>query len=87
MQCEALRRGNSLGFSKGACLEEKRVRSKVIPRKVGVGLKRRGELSKKRWCWKLVWYDSTEKKETSNLLKLRGRHQCSGHRSSRISAP
>ena len=26
-----------------------------IPRKVGVGLKRRRELNKKRWGWRLAW--------------------------------
>ena len=33
-----------MAFSKKTCLEKERVRSKVPPRKVGVGLKRSGEL-------------------------------------------
>ena len=39
----------------------------MTPRKVGVGLKRRRELSKSR----LAWWGSTEKKEASHLLRLR----------------
>ena len=39
IQCKALRCGQNLAFSKDACLEKERVRSKVTPRKVGVGLK------------------------------------------------
>ena len=49
------------------------MRSKVILRKVGVGLKRRWELNKKRLGWRLAWWGSTEKKEVSHLLKLRER--------------
>ena len=42
-----VRRGNEgkiLTFSEETCLEKERVRSKVTPRKVGVELKRSGEL-------------------------------------------
>ena len=45
IQCKALRHGKNLAFSKDTCLEKERVQSKVTPRKVGVGLKRRQELS------------------------------------------
>ena len=48
IQRKVLRRGKNLSFSEDTCLEMERVRSKVIPRKVGVGLKRMLELSKKR---------------------------------------
>ena len=48
IQRKALRRGKNLAFSKDTCLEKERVRSKVIPRKVGVGLKRKREPSKRR---------------------------------------
>ena len=42
IQRKALRRGKNLAFSEDTCLEKKeRVRSKVTPRKVGGGLKRR----------------------------------------------
>ena len=41
IQCQALRRGKNLAFSEDTCLEKERVRSKVTPRKVEVGLKRR----------------------------------------------
>ena len=44
IQRKALRRGKNLAFSEDTCLEKERVRSKVTPRKVGVGLKRRLEL-------------------------------------------
>ena len=48
VQRKALRRGKNLTFSEDTCLEKERVRSKVTSRKVGVGLKRRRELSKRR---------------------------------------
>ena len=79
IQRKALRRGKNLAFSEDTCLEKERVRSKVTPRKVGVGLKRRREPSRRR----LAWWRSTEKKEASHLLGLRGRHQ----RSNRNRAP
>ena len=60
---------------------------KVIPRKVGVGLKWRQEPSKRRLGWRLAWWGSTEKKETSHLLGLKGRHQYSDQRSNQNSAP
>ena len=65
IQHKALRRGKNLAFSKDACLEKERVRLKVTPRKVGVGLKRRWELSRRRLGWSLAWWGSTEKKEAS----------------------
>ena len=48
IQRKALRRGKNLAFSEDACLEKERVRSKVTPSKVGVGLKRRREPSRRR---------------------------------------
>ena len=86
IQRKVLRRGKNLAFSEDTCLEKERVRSKVTPRKVGVGLKRRWELSKRRLGWRLAWWGSTEK-EASHLLRLRGRHQYSGQRFNRIRAP
>ena len=74
IQRKALRRGNNLAFSEDTCLEKKRVQSKVTPRKVGVGLKRRQEPSRRRLGWRLAWWGSTEKKEASHFLGLRGRH-------------
>ena len=70
IQRKALRRGKNLAFSEDTCLEKKRVRSKVIPRKVEVGLKRRRELSKRRLGSRLVWWGSTEKKGASHLLEF-----------------
>ena len=87
IQLKALRRGKNLAFSKDACLEKERVRSKVTPRKVGMGLKWRRELSKRRLGWRLAWSGSTEEKETLHLLGLRGRHQYSDQRSNRNRAP
>ena len=87
IQRNALRRGKNLAFSKDTCLEKERVRSKVTLRKVGVGLKRRRELSRRRWGWRLAWWGSTEKKEASHLLRLSGRHQYSDQRSNRNRAP
>ena len=81
IQRKTLRRGKNLAFSKDTCLEKERVQSKVTPRKVEVGLKRRREPSRKRLGSRLVWWGSTEKKEASNFLELRGRHQCSDQRS------
>ena len=58
---EALRRGKNLAFSEDTCLEKERVRSKMTPRKVGVGLKRRRESSSRRFGWRLAWWGSTQK--------------------------
>ena len=80
IQRKALRHGKNLAFSEDTCLENERVRLKVTPRKVGVGLKRRQEPSKRRLGWRLAWWGSTEK-EALHLLGLRGRHQCSDQRS------
>ena len=52
IQRKALRRGKNLVFSKDTCLEKERVRLKVTLRKVGVGLKRRREPSKRRLGWR-----------------------------------
>ena len=87
IQRKALRQGNNLAFSEDTCLEKERVSSKVIPRKVGVILKRRRELSRRRLGWRLAWWGSTEKKEASHLLGLRGRHQYSNQCSNRNRAP
>ena len=86
IQRKALRRGKNLAFSEDTCLEKERVRSKVTPRKVGVGLKRRQEPSRRRLGWRLAWWGSTEKKEASHLLGLRGRQQYSDQRSNRNQA-
>ena len=86
IQRKALRRGKNLAFSKDTCLVKERKRSKVTPRKVGVGLKRRREPSRRRLGWKLAWWGFTEKKEASHLLGLRGRHQYSDQRSNRNSS-
>ena len=56
---------------------------KVTTRKVGVGFKWRREPSRRRLDWRLAWWGSTEKKEASHLLGLRGRHQYSDQRFSR----
>ena len=48
IQRKALIRGKNLAFSEDTCLEKERMRSKVSPRKVGVGLKRRREPCRKR---------------------------------------
>ena len=63
------------------------MRSKVTPRKVGVGLKRRREPSKSTMGWRLASWGSTEKKEASHLLGLGGRHQYLDQRSNQIRAP
>ena len=56
IQRKALRQGKNLAFSEDTCLEKERVWSKVTPRKVGVGLKPRRDLSKRSWGWKLAWW-------------------------------
>ena len=61
----------NLTSSEDTCLEKERVRSRVTTRKVGVGLKRRRESSKRRLGWRLAWWGSIEKKEASQLLGLR----------------
>ena len=75
IQRKALSREKNLAFSKDTCLEKERVRLKVTTRKVGAGLKRRREPSKKRLVRRLAWWGSIEKKEVSHLLGLRGRQQ------------
>ena len=87
IQRKALRCGKNLAFSEDTCLVKERVRSKVTPRKVGVGLKQRQGLSRRRLGWRLAWWGSTEKKEASHLLGLRGRHQYSDQCSNQNSAP
>ena len=87
IQRKALRSGKNLAFSEDTCLKKQRVRSKVTPRKVGVGLKRRREPSRRRLGCRLAWWGSTEKKEASHLLGLRGRHQYLDQRSNRYRAP
>ena len=87
IQRKALRRGKNLAFSEDTCLEKEKVLSKVTPRKVGVGLKRRREPSRRRLGWRLAWWESTEKKQASHLLGLRGRHHYSDQRSNRNRAP
>ena len=57
IQRKALRREKKLAFSEDTCLEKEKVRSKVTPRKVGVGLKRRQEPSRRRLGWRLAWWD------------------------------
>ena len=56
IQRKALRCGKNLAFSEDTCLEKERVRSKVTPRKVGVGLKRRRGPSKRRLFWRLAFF-------------------------------
>ena len=87
IQRKTLRRGKNLASSEDTCLEKERVQSKVTPRKVGVGLKRMREPSRRRLGSRLPWWGSTEKKEASHLLGLRGRHQYSDQRSDRNRAP
>ena len=48
IQRKVLRRWKNLAFSEDTCLEDERVRSKVTPRKVGVGLKWRQVPSRRR---------------------------------------
>ena len=85
IQRKAGRPAKKLAFSEDTCLEKKRVRTKVTPRKVGAGLKQRRELKKKTLSWRLAWWGFTEK-EASHFLRLRGRHQYSDQRSNRIKA-
>ena len=81
IQRKALRRAKNLAFNENTCLEKERIQSKVTPRKVGVGLKRRRELNRRRFGW---WVST--QKEASQLLGLRKRHQYSDQRSNRIRA-
>ena len=60
IQRKVLRRGKNLAFSKDTCLEKKKVRSKVTPRRFEVGLKWRRELRRAAleihvFCT-LTWY-------------------------------
>ena len=71
IQLEALRRGKNLAFSKDTCLEKKKVRLKVTTRRVEVELKRRGELNKRTWGWKLAWWGSIEKKRGLTFARIK----------------
>ena len=51
---KALRRWKNLAVSEDTVLEKERVRSKVTPRKVGVGLKRRRKPSRRKFGWSLA---------------------------------
>ena len=84
---QGLETWEKLGLQRDTCLEKERVWLKVTPRKVGVGLKRRREPSRRRLGWRLAWWGSTEKKEASHLLGLKGSHQYSDQRSNRNRAP
>ena len=79
IQRKVLRRGKNLAFSKDTCLEKKKVRSKVTPRRFEVGLKWRRELNKRRLGWRLAWWGPTEKKKN----ELIERHQCLDQRFNR----
>ena len=70
IQRKALKRGKNLAISEDTCLKKERLRSKLIPRKVGVGLKRRRKPSKKTLGWRLAWRGSNEKK-APHLIELR----------------
>ena len=83
IQHKALRPERNLAFSEDTCLQKKSVRSKVTPRKVGVGLKRRREPSMSGLGWSLGLWGSTEKKKASHLHGFGGRHQYSDQRSNR----
>ena len=50
IQSKALRRGKNLAFGKDTYLENKTMRSKVTPIKVGVGLKWRGSSVRGGWA-------------------------------------
>ena len=50
IQRKILRRGKNVDFSEETCSQKEIVRSKVTPRKVGVSLKRRQELNKRKWA-------------------------------------
>ena len=75
-----------MAFTEDTCFKRKRLQTKVTPRKVEVGLKRRRELNTRRWNWRLAWWGSTEK-EVLHLLKLRGKQRYSDQSSSRMIAP
>ena len=85
-QHKVLKPAKNLAFSKDTCLKKKRVWSKVTPRKVGVGLKQRRELNKRRSGWRLAWWGFAEK-EASHFLGLRGRHQYSDQSFNQNKAP
>ena len=59
------------------------MRLKMTPKKVGVELQ---EFNKRRLDSTFACWEFTEKKEVSHLLGLRGKHQFSDQRSSRIRA-
>ena len=63
----ALSLGQNLALRRETCLEKEMVRSKVTPRKVGVGLKRRGESPKDK-VWVQVEIDGDPSKKRGLAL-------------------
>ena len=70
---KALKRGKNFFRIVFAWAPKERVRSKVTPKKVGVGLNLRGALRRESLGIKLAWYGSMLKKEDSHLEGLRAR--------------
>ena len=48
IHCKTLRRGKNLASIEETCLEKEKMRSRVTPRTVGVGMKSKGKLNKRR---------------------------------------
>ena len=66
-----------LGLQQRCMLRKGKCAIEGDPKKSWMGLKQRREPSRRRLGLMLAWWGSTEKKEASHLLGLRGRHQCS----------
>ena len=79
MHRKAFNLGKKRAFSVEMCFENESVRSKVMPRNVGVGLKDRGWADRKSLGWSCASWVSVEKNDTSHFLGLSGRRQCCDH--------
>ena len=73
----------NLALSEEGCVKKKRKRSRVIPRKVRVGLKRRGELNKKKRL-KISLVGINRKEGGLTFAQIEKAQKCSVQRSDQI---
>ena len=75
-----------LGFQQKYMFRKGKSAVEGDPKKSWSGIETQAGLNKEKVGWRLAWWGSTEKKEASHLLGLRGRHQYSDLRSNRNKA-
>ena len=81
IQRKALRRGKNLAFSEDTCLENKKSAVEGDPKKSWSGIETKMVVKQDEVGLEVSSVESTERKEASHFLRLRGRYQYSEHRS------